>query len=100
MKMNSFSLKLPDLAASLHNAMIWVRHDAVSAAESLSRVNSAAGLLRQFETIFPVSLCLKHQLVPSVMMTLVLSAKCSAAFCRAVFAFSMNSAMSPLAKDV
>ena len=65
-----------------------------------SRANSAAGCLRQLLTILSVPICLQHQLVPRVMMTLLHLLKKSAASDRALFAFSTNSIELSFANEV
>ena len=84
----------------LHSPAIRRRASVTSADESLSRMNSDAGLFRQFETTEPEAIFLKHHAVPSVMMILLHEAKYSRAAVRIPFALLMNSSLDPRANDV
>ena len=84
----------------LHSLMISFNALPVCEAGRNSLRNSPDGLFRQFDTTLSVSICLKHQLVPRVMMTLLHSQKKSLALSRAAFASEMNSSAEVLAKDV
>ena len=80
--------------------MMASRHEAVSPAESLSLTNSDAGLFRQFDTIMSDAEWRKHQLVPSVITTLLLCLKWLAALSNAIFALSRKVSMSSRANEV
>ena len=84
----------------LQSSMILCRADVTSAEESLSRLNSDALCFKQLDTMNPFSMCLKHQLVPSVMITLPAAMKCSLAVSRARLALRRNSSLEAAAKLV